>query len=233
MDFVDWHPNQIKTTMKFHSTLTIILASLFFATGCMDESPLNPHDLTKPYYFQAVLDGDTVTYQEDVEGYGNIVGDFYGGELPNGWEYAPFTCLAGPAAVASGSPSPSDLAQSGAVSVVAITPAQITSLPAYRALVQGGQLGFGYLSRNPTENGTAGAFVSVYDGNGIEWNTNFGPQDSTANFSITEYYGSIDNDRFPPTQQVFAAEFNCKVYNAAGASKVLTAGKVRGRLIIF
>lgn len=209
--------------------LLALLSGLAFI-GCKKDDP-NPHELTQDYYYQFVLDGDTTTYQEDIDRYGNIVGDFFGGEVVNGWEYAPFTCLASAAAVAN--PNPSTLTASGAVAVIAMPAAEITTSTAYQALVTTGSLPYGVLSRDPADSAQAGVFVSIYDADGVEWNTNNGPQDGTETFIVTEYLAQADNARTPPTSRVFAANFSCKVYNASGASKVLTGGKVRGRLMIF
>ena len=217
--------------MRNTSAFFLLLAATAMLYSSCKKDPVNPNVITKTYYFQAVLDGDTVTYQDGSDNYVNIVGDFFGGQVLNGWEYAPFTCIADAAAASNANPT--TLASSGAVSVIAMTSSQITTLQAYQTLFSTGVFDYGRLSRVATDSATAGAFVSIFDDASVEWNTNNGQQDSTASFVLTEYYASVDNNRFPATQQVFTAEFNCKVFNAAGASKNLTGGKVKGRMIVF
>jgi hypothetical protein len=198
--------------------------------GCKKEN-INPHVITEDYYYQYVLDGDTTTFQEGIDNYGNIVGDFYGGEVVNGWEYAPFTCLASAEAVAN--PNPQTLTSSGAIAIISMPGGEITTSAGYQALVQNGSLPYGLLSRAPGDSARAGAFVSVFDSDGVEWNTNNGTQDGTESFVVTDYYIQPDAGRVPRTERVIAARFACKVYNAAGDSKRLTGGIARGRLIIF
>lgn len=217
--------------MHRHPRLLVLalLTGLAF-WGCKKDN-VNPHVITEDYYYQFVLDGDTTTYQETVNDYGNIVGDFFGGEVVNGWEYAPFTCLASAEAVAN--PNPQTLTASGAVAIVSMPGGEITTSAGYQSLVQTGSLPYGLLSRDPSDSARAGAFVSVYDADGVEWNTNNGPQDGSESFVVTDYISQADESRFPATERIFAASFACKVYNADGDSKRLTGGRVRGRLIIF
>jgi hypothetical protein len=211
-------------------SLLALVSSISFL-GCKDKEVLDPHVLTQDYYYQFILDGDTTTYQETVNDYGNLVGDFFGGEVANGWEYAPYTCLASPEAVAN--PTPSTLQNSGAVAIISMPGGQITTSAGYQSLVTTGSLPYGLLSREPADSARAGAFVSVIDDAGVEWNTNNGVQDGSESFIVSEYIVQADRTRTPKTERVIAINFACKVYNANGDSKVLTGGQVRGRYIIF
>jgi hypothetical protein len=209
-------------------SFAICLISSLFAVSCKDDEPVNPNLITEDYYFQAVLDGDTITYQESQNDYYNIVGDFYGAQADNGWCYVPFTCLAKNAA--STNPTPENLAQSGAVGVIGISPGQILTQSDYEALVTTGSLQIGRVARDVSQTAVAGAFVSIMDADGVEWNTDNGPLGDGA-VVINEYADFLDNERIPSTHKVIAASFTCTVYNAAGASKELTGGKIRGRLV--
>jgi hypothetical protein len=196
--------------------------------SCRDDEPVNPNVITKDYYFQAVLDGDTVTYQESVDEYTNIVGDFYGAQSANGLFYCPFTCIAKNTAATN--PVPSELAKSGALGIIAPSASVANTVATYAALVQTGTYQVGRLPRDTSQTGISGFFVSVFDKDGVEWNTNNGPL-GTGTCAVTEYSTYVDNTRIPATQRLFAATFNCTVYNAGGQSKALTGGKVRGRMI--
>ncbi|MEY3443342.1 MAG: hypothetical protein RLZZ519_1623 [Bacteroidota bacterium] len=211
-----------------HSFIALCLLSGLFATSCKEDTDLNPNLITEDYYFQAVLDGDTITYQESKNDYYNIVGDFYGAEADNGWCYVPFTCLAKNAA--STNPNPTTLAKSGAVGIIGISPGQILTQSAYETLVTTGTLQIGRVARDISQTAVAGAFVSIMDADGVEWNTDNGPL-GNGSVVINEYADFVDNERIPATHKVIAASFTCTVYNAAGESKAVTGGKIRGRLV--
>lgn len=214
-----------------HPFIALVLAftGLTF-TACKDKDPVNPNEITEDYYFQAVLDGDTVTYQEGIDDYYNIVGDFAGLDAANGWCYTPFTCIAKNAAATN--PTPANLAKSGAVGIVGITSSQVNSQSAYESLVSTGTLQIGRVARDSGATAVSGAFISLMDENGVEWNTDNGPL-GTGSLVITEYAAVADNDRLPATHRIVSATFTCTVYNAAGLSKSLTGGKVRGRMILW
>ncbi len=216
---------------KINSLIALCFLATLLVMSCKDDEPINPNVITKEYYFQAVLDGDTVTYQEGVDEYTNIVGDFYYGlQASNGTTYAPFTCIANNAAATN--PIPSVLAKSGALSVIALPTGSAGTLATYSALVKTGSLQVGRLPRDTSQTAVAGFFVSIFDKDGVEWNTNNGPL-GTGTAVVNEYTTYVDNTRIPATQRIFAATFGCTVYNAAGQSKVVTGGKVRGRLILW
>ena len=215
---------------KTPTLLAICLLSTILVLSCKDDAPINPNVITKEYYLQAVLDGDTVTYQEGVDEYTNIVGDFWGQRAANGYAYSPFTCIANN--VAATNPVPATLAKSGAVGIVSVTASPANTLALYSALIATGTLPIGKLPRDTTQTAVAGAFISFFDKDGVEWNTNNGPL-GTGSLVITEYDNFVDNTRIPATQKIITAGFNCTVYNAAGQSKALTGGKVRGRIILW
>lgn len=212
-----------------NSIFALLLLGSLFVVSCKDDEPVNPNEITKDYYFQAVLDGDTVTYQEAVDDYYNIVGDFYGAQAANGWSYVPFTCIAKNAAATN--PIPTNLAKSGALGIVTIANSQTTQ-SAYENLVATGTFPIGRVARDTSQTAVAGAFISVFDANGVEWNTDNGPL-GTGSVVVSEYTSSVDNNRIPASHRVFSATFNCTVYNSTGDSKVLTGGKVRGRMILW
>jgi hypothetical protein len=217
---------------KIHSLIAICFLSTVLVLSCKDDDvPVDPNIITQEYYFQAVLDGDTVTYQEELADYTNIVGDFYGQEAANGYAYSPFTCIAKSAAATN--PIPSVLAKSGAVGIVKVSSTQANTLALYAGLITTGTLPVGYLPRDSSQTGVDGVFISIFDADGVEWNTNNGPLGS-GNLVVTEYNTEVDNTRIPATQRVIAATFsNMNVYNATGQSKLVTGGKVRGRIILW
>jgi hypothetical protein len=215
---------------KLSSFLTLGLLCTLLVLSCKDKETLNPNIITEDYYFQAVLDGDTVTYQEGINEYTNIIGDFYGNQAANGLYYCPFTCVANNAAATN--PVPAQLAKSGAVGIVAASPAVANTLAAYSALISTGNYGVGRLPRDTSQTGVAGFFVSVFDKDGVEWNTNNGPL-GTGSLTVSEYNTFVDNTRIPATQKIITAAFSCTVYNATGQSKALTGGKTRGRIILW
>jgi hypothetical protein len=210
--------------------LAICFCCTLLAMSCRDDDPVNPNIITKEYYLQAVLDGDTVTYQEGVSEYTNIIGDFYSGRVANGYSYTPFTCLANNAAATN--PNNVTLAKSGAVGLVAVSTTAANTLPLYAGLISTGTFQIGKLPRDTSQTAVAGAFISIFDKDGVEWNTNNGPL-GTGSLVVTEYNTYVDNTRIPATQKIIAAGFSCTVYNAAGQSKALTGGKVRGRIILW
>ena len=214
---------------KITSLLAFSLLTTLLVMSCRDDdAPINTHIITEDYYFQAILDGDTVTYQEGINQYTNIVGDFYGAQAANGLTYAPFTCIANN--VAATNPNPTTLAKSGALAIIAPSATTASTLTQYAGLVTTGTLPVGRLPRDSSQTAVAGFFVSIFDASGVEWNTNNGPL-GAGSVTVTEYNTLVDNTRIPATQRIFAATFTCTVYNAAGASKLVTGGKVRGRLV--
>ena len=210
--------------------LWMAACSILLVMSCKPDGPVNHNIITKDYYFQAALDGDTITFQEGVDEYTNIIGDFYGNQASNGLFYCPFTCVANNAAATN--PIPSVLANSGALGIVATSATAANTLPLYAGLVQTGTYQVGRLPRDTSQTGVVGFFVSIFDKDGIEWNTNNGPV-GAGNCAVTEYNTYVDNTRIPATQRIFAATFNCTVYNSTGQSKALTGGKTRGRLILW
>jgi hypothetical protein len=212
---------EVLQTMRIQKALLLFgLAAAFTFTACKkDDGPTNPNEIVKDFYFQAVLDGDTVTYQDGLDDYGSIVGDFYGLQAANGWEYAPFTCIASNDAVANANPT--TLAKSGAVAIISRPPAQLASLQAYDSMVA--------IRSYSIDSASVGGFVSFFDANGTEWTSN-GPQ-TNGNVTVTEYTSKTDNSFSPPTHRIMAATFQCTLYNALGDAKSLTSGKIRGRLI--
>jgi hypothetical protein len=220
----------LKSMRPITALLLLALMSSLCVLSCKDDEPINNNIITKDYYFQAVLDGDTVTYQEGVDEYTNIIGDFYGAPAANGRFYCPFTCIA--ANEAATNPIPSLLAKSGAVGIIASSPSAANTLATYAALIGTGTYGVGRLPRDSSQTGIAGFYISVFDKDGVEWNTNNGPV-GTGTLNVSEYNTYVDNSRIPATQKIITAAFNCTVYNATGQSKTLTGGKVRGRIILW
>ena len=216
---------------KLHSLpLFFLLATLLVFSSCKEEDDdLNPNLIIQDFYFQAVLDGDTVTYQDGLKDYGNIVGDFYGSQANGEWVYAPFTCIASNDAVTN--PLPALLAESGAVSIIIPSPDQKSTVQEYQSLVTTGTFPIGYLPRSAADSAITGAFISIFDADAVEWNTNNGPTAPAGSVVVNEYSTFVDNDRIPATQKIFSASFECTVYNSAGQSKQVTGGLIRGRMI--
>lgn len=212
-----------------HSLPLLALACVLLSLSCKKDDPVFPNQITSDYYFQAIVDGDTFTYQEGVNEYGNIVGDFYGGTVPGGFEYAPFTCIASGDAV--GNPTAANLARSGALALISVEASAVQDQNTYEGLVATGTLPIGFLSRTPVDSGFAGGYVSFFDADGTEWTSN-GPQ-SGGTVIVNEYSDFEDTGRSPNTHKVMAAEFSCTLYDGNGNSKALTGGRVRGRFITW
>lgn len=217
-------------TLNSLTFLAVICA--LFAFSCKDDDgPDNPNEIVSDYYFQAVIDGDTFTYQEGISNYGQIVGDFWGGRILGGnYQYAPFTCVASAEAVAN--PGPSTLASSGAVAIMSVTTDSRDTYAEYSVLPTTGPKDIGLLARTTLDSAAAGGYVSWFDANGTEWNTNGGVQNN-ASFVVTDLVNFEDNSRSPATHKIIAAEFSCTLYDGNGNSKTLTGGRVRGRLIVW
>jgi hypothetical protein len=211
---------------QFHTLLTILFTSSLLLLSCRDQD--DPDTITKDYYFQADIDGETVTFQEGRFDYINTVHDLYPGQASTDYVYVPLTRFAKVAAVDN--PTAANLANSGSVGFIGLAPAQLTSVEAYAQLVTTGQTGMGFIPEDSTATGFAGGFVSFHDANGVEWNSSNGAA-AVGSVVVTEYTTFVDNNRFPATQRIVAATFNCTLFNSQGESKDLTNGKVRGRLI--
>jgi hypothetical protein len=143
--------------------------------------------------------------------------------------YSPFTCIASNDAVTN--PLPIYLAKSGAVAIIATSPNQKSTVQEYQAMFSTGTFNIGYLPRSGSDTAIAGAFISIFDADGVEWNTNNGPSNPPGQVTVSEYSTFVDNSRIPATQKIFNATFETTVYNASGQSKQVTGGKIRGRMI--
>lgn len=212
-------------------TLFFLAATLSLITfSCKDDDPvLFPNNIVSPYYFQIVVDGDTTTYQEDINNYGNIVGDFWGGPVPSGFQYAPFTCIASAEAVAN--TTPENLTNSGAAAVMEVSSFQRNTLSEYLGLATTGEKGIGVLARTTQDSSSSGGYISWFDGNGTEWNTNNGPQ-TNPTFTVTEVTDFEDGSRAVPTYKVMAMEFRCTLYDVDGNAREVW-GRTRGRMIAW
>ena len=98
-------------------------------------------------------------------------------------------------------------------------------------MVSTGTFPIGYLPRSASDSAIVGAFISIFDKDAVEWNTNNGPTAPAGSVVVTEYSTFVDNSRIPATQKSFTANFECTVYNAAGQSKEVKGGPIRGRLL--
>ncbi|HHG83672.1 MAG TPA: hypothetical protein ENJ82_02890 [Bacteroidetes bacterium] len=210
------------------SLFFLALGLSLFIFSCKDDEPENPNQIVSDYYFQAVIDGDTVTYQEGVSDYGQIVGDFWGGRIPGGYQYAPFTCLASAEGVAN--PGPNTLAESGAVAILVNTTSEANTYAAYSALPTTGVKDIGLLARTTFDSAAIGGYVSWYDAGGVEWTTNGGVQNNPS-FVVTDLSDFEDNGWTPASHKLVSINFSCTIYDPNGNSKELTGGRVRGRFI--
>ncbi|MEM0998922.1 MAG: hypothetical protein AAGN35_17825 [Bacteroidota bacterium] len=207
----------------------LALAALLVFGSCKDDPPTFPNEITSAYYFQIVIDGDTTTYQEGINDYGNIVGDFWGGPVPSGYQYAPFTCIASAEAIAN--TTPENLAQSGAVAILINTPDVRNTFAEYSVLPTTGDKGIGLLARTTVDSAVAGGFVSWFDANGTEFNTNNGTQ-SNASFVVTEVTDQEDQTRAVPTYKTVALTFSCTLYDENGNARQ-ASGRARGRMVAW
>jgi hypothetical protein len=215
------------------------IKSLFFLVtalsltflSCKDDDPvLFPNAIVSPYYFQIVVNGDTTTYQEDISNYGNIVGDFWGGPVkPSGYQYAPFTCIASAEAIAN--TNPETLTNSGAVAITEVSSFQRNTLSEYIGLPTTGEKGIGILAKTTQDSASSGGFISWFDKDGVEWNTNNGAQ-TNPTFTVTEVSDFEDTGRAVTTYKIVAMEFRCTLYDADGNSRAVW-GRTRGRMIAW
>lgn len=197
--------------------------------SCKEDPVLFPNTISSPYYFQIVVNGDTTTYQEDINNYGNIVGDFWGGPVVDGYQYSPFTCIASAEAIAN--TTPENLTNSGAAAVMETSSFQRNTLSEYIGVVTTGEKGIGTLARTTQDSATSGGFVSWFDESGVEWNTNNGPQ-TNPTFTVTEVTDFEDGNRPTTTYKIVALEFRCKVYDENGNVRDVW-GRTRGRMIAW
>lgn len=205
-------------------SLFLLLATTFTFFSCKKKK-LDPNEIRSDYYFQATIGGEQITYQEGESDYLNIIGDFGEGRSAAGMsQYVPFTCIAHE----DGLFSTDGLKNSGAVALIKASSSLLLPQQIGQQIVTG-DIGFGTRSYESSDEAIEGGFLSWVDGNGTEWTSN-GDQ-SGSSFKVVEYIDADDVDA--STHKIIMVEFSGTLYNGAGGSQTVTAGKARGRLIVY
>ncbi|HOZ51264.1 MAG TPA: hypothetical protein PLU17_05370 [Chitinophagaceae bacterium] len=209
--------------MKSKITLLIIFTLLTFFSCKKKDTPSTPGGssgpaLTSNYYFQANIDGVWITFQEDMvytSSYGSqeeSIGDSIKAHREIG---------------AISNDLDSVYAKEGGISGV-FTDVLWYNVDSnnYNLLFSTGTKAFGkYKGLTGSMNG----FIIHYVENGVEWRSDNGSANqSGSSIVITDL--SINSIDFL-SQKIVKATFSCKLYNDSGASKTLTNGKFRGRIL--
>lgn len=174
--------------------------------------------VTSSFYFQAVINGTAISYQDGVEGFADGGGDEGGTQL-SGWQEVQNSVLTAPFATKN---------TAGFFIMKAFTyqPAntQIDSMFAVKSYPYGKE------SMSTSADGTDGAKVYYIDANGVEWATDLGSANQTGStFSITE--NVVNTDGY--SHHISKATFSCKLYNASGGSMTLTNGICKARTAYY
>ena len=210
----------MRTIIKYYHLLCLLAAVVFAGCG---EDP-DPNEIRADMYFQATIDGELTTYQEEDE-YINIIGDWGQGSDADGEnQYIPFTCVANEAALTQAGGN----ARSGAIGIILTTTDNLTAQQTGEQIVSA-DIGFGLRSFDAADAATEGGFISWVDENGVEWTSN-GTQDD-GYFRIMEYT-DLEAPAFF-THKVIAVEFSGKLYNGSGGVIDIEDGRCRGRLIQY
>ena len=174
--------------------------------------------ISSSFYFTAVIDGTTVTYEDGKNGYGSGVGSS-SGTVPAGCQKEQSLNLR--AYVTKNSAGVSILKTFDQCSVDC-------------SLIEGmfyvGTYTYGKRSLSTNQNGIDGAAVYYVDNNGTLWSSGYGTATQTnSNFKITEH---IENTKDYFSNRITKVTFNCKLYDGNGNSKTLTNGEIRSRSVV-
>ena len=174
--------------------------------------------VTSNFYFQAVINGTAISYQDGVAGYADGGGD-EGGSEPSGWQEAQNSELTVPLATKN---------TAGFYIMKAFTyqptNTQIDSMFIVKSY------SYGKESMSTSTDGTDGAKVYYIDANGVEWTTDLGSANQTGStFNITE--NVVNTDGY--SHHISKATFSCKLYNASGGTMTLTNGICKARTAYY
>lgn len=197
--------------------LLLILSTLMILFSCSKEETqtedLIEFNITSDYYFVAVIDGEKIQFEYNIDGYGN--GPVSGGSTtPDGYQY-----------------------YDGTIFLKGISPANsagITILQTFldypdceqiKQMYHLGDYTYGKESLSSEENGQNGALVYYVDENGVQWSSGIlSANQKGSAFEIVEY-----EDFFTfYSSKVITAKFSCTLYNTNGELKKLTNGELRG-----
>lgn len=177
-----------------------------------DEKQEEDFDITADYYFAAIIDGEKMLIQQNIEGFGNGPSSG-GGTTPNGWQQSQgMVFIKG------------IMANYSAGAVLLKNFSDRPECSQMDAMFRVGAYPFGQTSKSTDEIGKDGIMVYWVDGNGVCWSTESAPAtQSGSSFKITEY---IDFKNIYSTK-IMKATFNCMLYDGKGHSKTLTKGVIR------
>lgn len=210
--------------MKF---FTPVLALVFFGmiiTSCEDDDPTDD-PAANPIFVEFVIDGDTIRYEDDVDGYGNGPGvDSFQDSL--GRLHSQFTTF-------GRAPGDSTTANSFLTIQMVKLFAENLDTPAYDvefALFNAGAYEFGSFNRDSTPLGVNGVVIAYTDADGEEWSSDvkFGTQPSGSFFTISEHT-AVDATAYGAKTR---GTFRCTVFDGQGGSLELNDGSFYARTVL-
>ncbi|MBN2635592.1 MAG: hypothetical protein JXR61_04925 [Prolixibacteraceae bacterium] len=200
--------------------LLLMLSIVIILFSCSKEKTQTENiiefNITSDYYFVAVIDGEKIQFEYNIDDYGNgaVSG---GGTTPKGYQYYDDSIF---------------LKGISPVNSAGITILQtFSNYPDCEQITQIYHLGdysYGKESLSTEENGEDGALVYYVDGNGVQWSSGILPANQIGSaFEIIEY----ENFSTFYSSKVITAKFSCTLYNTNGESKKLTNGELRGMCV--
>jgi len=216
---------------------------------------VSPHLIVADFYFQGVVNGDTITFQDTLDTTGfytnpNILAlladtlvfplnvareacncielDSFGVEV--GVHYTPTSAMMPWAAIAN--PIPATRKNIGGIAFNRTFSDTIVDVVDYIDITKTGVIAWG---RQPMDSllqlGADGVRVFYIDEKGEEWASDFGFTAQPFGLFTAEQY--VPNDDDPHSYRIIQAQFSARLYNGKGSYKDLIAGKFRGRIAAF
>lgn len=222
--------------MKNKKIFTIMIIGMLLTTiSCKKDTnsdTTNPTGNNTPtpteHYFEATIDGATVKFVANTNGYSEGAKDAYAGSTlnGNGWEWVPCSFFCDFSLALQNLPSKNE----AGIGIIRNTTTDITELNDYINLISVKSYGYGKMAKSTSENGIEGAYVYYVDNNGKLWTSDKGTANQTGSaFSLTEYTNSTST----MYKKECKATFSCKLYDGAGNVKTLTNGKLWGGIITW
>lgn len=201
--------------MKHPIYLVLLLLSCF---ACKKEDTAEKQDfeITSDFYFAAIIDGEKLLIQNNVEGFGNGVSRG-SSSTDNGFQQ-----------------------EQGMIFIKGITPNYSAGAVIFKnfserpecsqieAMYHMGTYPFGQMTRSTEETGKDGIKIYIVDADGVSWSSDKAPTtQSGSSFEIIEYVDSPDIY----SSKIAKARFNCMLYDGKGHSKTLTKGVIRSKCL--
>lgn len=200
------------------SSLAILFA--FLMVSCSDDEDDGPETDPSPtasYYFQATIDGQTVTWEQGKDG-------FFAGLGSGGGTFLE---------TQSSTMTKVDLSGGELQAAPFVTIEFQETFPATADIDDiAGMYQLGSYNYSLSEDYDLNDGVSIVyspDGDKI-WTSYYGSQATSSTFEITEL---IDNANTAESPKIFSAEFKCTLYDEEGNSIELSAGDYRGLALSY